>query len=366
MGDEQRKTAEKPYPANNLKALRTSRGWTQDRAASEFGLSKSGYIKIESGVHKLSSDRIQHAAALYQVNEADVIRPGGSTQPIVDLWDPEFSVEIPVTSPGTVLDRVLLRMKVLNITAEDLAKATKRPTILSDLKQAAASPNARNIDIGTINALAPVLKATPAWLFLGAGGEEAKAATPRGVSVFAPTTRTWGYQVPPSSQPVDSAVAPSEQPLVMALYGGVVEAGTFREVDEFSDLPPPRVSSVRDKEFPFANLLVFDVRGDSMNALTPVPITDGSQITAIEFESLNGRVVPYSGMTVVIERTRDGGHLRELSVKQIEIYEDRWEYHPRSNNDRHKPIVVSHDMDPDDGTTVRILAWVRKIMLDIS
>lgn len=156
-------------------------------------------------------------------------------------------------------------------------------------------------------------------------------------------------------------VVESASPLVSAIYAGFVEAGTFREVDEDTQVTPPRVSAIRDEDYPFAQMLVFDVRGDSMNALSPVPITEQTRLTGLDFESLNGRVVPYPGMIVVVERTRDGGLLRELSVKQLEIFEDRWEYHPRSTNDRHKPIIVAHDTDPDDGTHVRILAWVRQI-----
>lgn len=58
---------------NNLKSLRVSRGWTQDKAAVKFGLSKSGYIKVESGERKLSDTRIAKAAEIYGVTPAEVV-----------------------------------------------------------------------------------------------------------------------------------------------------------------------------------------------------------------------------------------------------------------------------------------------------
>lgn len=62
-----------PNMGNRLKALRVSRGWTQEEAAKRFGLSKSGYIKIERSERKLATDRIEKAKAIYGVSGAEVI-----------------------------------------------------------------------------------------------------------------------------------------------------------------------------------------------------------------------------------------------------------------------------------------------------
>ncbi|MCY1557506.1 hypothetical protein D9M68_943600 [compost metagenome] len=67
-------------------------------------------------------------------------------------------------------------------------------------------------------------------------------------------------------------------------------------------------------------------------------------------------------MVVVVERTRDGGHTREWSVKQVEFYQDRIEFHPRSTDPKWKPIVVKHEDDQDDGVSVTILALVTQIL----
>jgi DNA-binding XRE family transcriptional regulator len=58
---------------NNLKKLRKSHGWTQEEAAKQFGLSKSGYIKIEDGDRSLKVPVIEQAARLFAVPSSAVI-----------------------------------------------------------------------------------------------------------------------------------------------------------------------------------------------------------------------------------------------------------------------------------------------------
>ena len=62
-----------PAMGNRLKFLREEKGWTQDRAAAEFGMSKSGYIKIERGERSLDADRISKAARIYGVTKAEIL-----------------------------------------------------------------------------------------------------------------------------------------------------------------------------------------------------------------------------------------------------------------------------------------------------
>src|SRR6478735_3915665 len=59
--------------------------------------------------------------------------------------------------------------------------------------------------------------------------------------------------------------------LVVGRVAGIVEAGTFREVDEFDQSEPVEILLPRDDKFPNARQLVFDCSGDSMNDLKPRP-----------------------------------------------------------------------------------------------
>jgi phage repressor protein C with HTH and peptisase S24 domain len=150
-----------------------------------------------------------------------------------------------------------------------------------------------------------------------------------------------------------------------ALVAGVVEAGSFIEIDEFDQREPERVIVPEDPEFPRARILVFEIRGDSMNAMHP-PLLPGGRAICVAYEDVAHLYPVRDGMTVVVERTRDGGHLREWSVKQVELHDDRVEFHPRSTNPKHRPIIVDRDAQADDGTRIEIIALVRSVTNKIS
>jgi len=143
---------------------------------------------------------------------------------------------------------------------------------------------------------------------------------------------------------------------------GTVDAGAFREVDEFTQEEFPEISADRDERFPHARMIAFDVAGDSMNDLKPRPILPGDRIIALAYDDIQREVPLRNGMTVVVERERDGGHMREWSVKEIQMFPDRTEFHPRSTNPRHKPIIIEKNDDPDNGETVRVIALVKNIV----
>ncbi|WP_259671651.1 LexA family transcriptional regulator [Rhizobium sp. NZLR3b] len=162
--------------------------------------------------------------------------------------------------------------------------------------------------------------------------------------------------------PQSTEITPSEAKWVQARKAGIVAASLFREVDEFDQSEPEEITVPRDEKFPNARQLTFEVEGDSMNELRPRPILPGDTIVATAYEDIAHRVVLRDGMVVVVQRTRDGGHMREWSVKQIEIYEDRTEFHPRSSNPKHKPIVVQRQFDADDGVSVEVIGVVRMVL----
>lgn len=142
---------------------------------------------------------------------------------------------------------------------------------------------------------------------------------------------------------------------------GKVAAGVFREVDDSDQSERRRILEAVDERFPNARRLAFDVEGDSMNKLEPRPILAGDTLICVAFEDVAKQVKVRDRMVVVVERTRDGGHTREWSVKQVELYEDRVEFHPRSSNASHKPIVVPRNAQADEGVQVEIIALVRRV-----
>ncbi len=167
------------------------------------------------------------------------------------------------------------------------------------------------------------------------------------------------------ASPPLNELALSRAGMTVGRVAGIVEAGAFREVDEFDQSEPIEIALPRDELFPNAKQIVFDVAGDSMNDLRPLPIFPGSRLVCIALEDVEHLVELKSGMIVVVERTRDGGHFREWSVKQLELFTDRAEFHPRSTNPKHKPIIVRRDHEADDGVTVQVIALVRRVVNDM-
>ncbi|MGV8833270.1 MAG: LexA family protein [Devosia sp.] len=157
-------------------------------------------------------------------------------------------------------------------------------------------------------------------------------------------------------------IARSGRPPSSAPVVATVEAGAWREVDELDQSDPEWVTVPADDKFPDATQRVYDVSGDSMNGLKPHPITPGSRIVAVDYDEIAGRYPLRNGLVVVIQRSRNGGQERELSVKQVAWFDDRIEFQPRSTNSKHKPIIVRHDDWVDDGVEVKVAALVRDII----
>jgi SOS-response transcriptional repressor LexA len=200
----------------------------------------------------------------------------------------------------------------------------------------AGQPGARDFTPEDAEKYARAFRVAHSWLVTGKGDPKAG-----------------GDEVPPQLRPVEMSVT-------NYVIAGAVAAGTFREVSEFFDEELPKITAAADMRYPDARHMAFEIEGDSMNKARP-PMLEGGYLLCVDYEDLEGRVPLRDGMKVVVERTKDAGQLREWSVKEVELYEDRVEFHPRSDNPKHKPIVVQRDFQPDDGTEVKILALVNSV-----
>ena len=227
--------------------------------------------------------------------------------------------------------------KRLEVTGKSPRSASIEAGGSASLLQNLFSGKSKSIRSDYLTPLAAVLETSVEWLATGAGSEAA------------------------ADGPAQPEISLIQGDLVPVRIAGTLEAGAFREVDEFVQLEPVTIFEPRDPRFPNARMMGFDVAGDSMNDLKPRPIIPGDRVVCIDFEDLRGRVPLRDGMVVVVEQVRDGGHLREWSVKQLEYHADRVEFWPRSTNPKHKPIVVPHNFEADDGRTVSILALVRRV-----
>jgi transcriptional regulator with XRE-family HTH domain len=69
--------------ANNLRALRESRSWSQDQAAQALETTRNQYAKLEGGSRRLSDVWIARAAAAYGVDAGDVVTDRRALVPVV-------------------------------------------------------------------------------------------------------------------------------------------------------------------------------------------------------------------------------------------------------------------------------------------
>lgn len=118
---------------------------------------------------------------------------------------------------------------------------------------------------------------------------------------------------------------------------GNIQAGYWLDTSLIDqDQEPEMLPVARDLRFPRARQYALRVVGDSMNRDFP----DGSYVTCVDFAE-SGLAIR-EGMTVHVERHRDGGQLREITLKVIA--RDRrgaFILEPRSTNPTHKPLPMS-------------------------
>lgn len=142
-------------------------------------------------------------------------------------------------------------------------------------------------------------------------------------------------------------------------YAGRVQAGAFIATDDyfnqdFEDVP----DHVKpDPAFPNVRQYAWRSYGDSMNE---AGILDGMWIVgadASDYYDVYGDIKTED--LVIVERTKHQGAERELTVKEIHYFRDRYELRPVSSNTAHEAIIVKHDHDVDaDGLEVRIIGVV--------
>lgn len=231
---------------NNLKRLRVAAGLTQEAAAEAFGMSKSGYIKIEDGERKLGTDRIAKAVEIFKVDVNAIFQTG----------------------------------------------------------QAGDQPETSEPRVGLV-----------------------------------PANRAFRFQK----------------------VIGTLQAGVFRDVEVFDDELDEMISTPPNTRYPWARQFVWRVEGDSMNAAKPKPINEGDYVVGLSYEDIQEAVKLRSGLRVVVRQTKDAGQSYEWTVKELELTDANAIFHPRSDNPKHKPIVVNRDLTADDGRKVEILAIVQYV-----
>lgn len=134
-----------------------------------------------------------------------------------------------------------------------------------------------------------------------------------------------------------------------------IQAGAWLMADDSVQDYPRTFPAARDGRYPHANQWISEVAGDSMNLMG---INDGDFVQCID--AIDISYYPRHGDIVEVERLRNGGRERELTLKQIEMTRDGLVLAPRSTNPRfQEPLRLGDGLDPDDQDyEVRIRALV--------
>lgn len=131
---------------------------------------------------------------------------------------------------------------------------------------------------------------------------------------------------------------------------GPVQAGAWLALDDSAQDEPEIIDATLDRRYPHAQQWLRVVRGDSMNARN---IFEDDLAHIVEWAGAGLHL--NTGMIVEVTRFRDGGGLREVTLKEAEVRPGVTLLWPRSNNPRwQEPIRLNGDADNDDDIEVRI------------
>lgn len=196
------------------------------------------------------------------------------------------------------------------------------------------SAKSGNPRMDTLQKVAEALEVPLAALQMG-GQEDDDTLTAAGVTTL-PSSR---LQVAPTFLPVRYKV----------------QAGNWVEIDQLAqDWEAPEHPVAPDRRYEGFPQWLERVVGDSVNKKIP----EGGLAHVVDAVELG--YAPHTGDYVVVERRRNGGSLRERTIKQVVLQRGAIELWPRSTNPRWKqPLRIVDGVDPDDdGIEVEIVGLV--------
>lgn len=124
---------------------------------------------------------------------------------------------------------------------------------------------------------------------------------------------------------------------------GPVQAGAWLALDDSGQEEPPMIPAAADRRYPHARQWLREVQGDSMNARNIYP---GDLVHLVDV--IGSGVNLNTGMIVEVTRSRAGGALREVTLKEVEVTGDGVLLWPRSDNARWKEPIRLNDGPADE------------------
>lgn len=133
-----------------------------------------------------------------------------------------------------------------------------------------------------------------------------------------------------------------------------VQAGNWLEADDTGQGAYKTFPAVRDGRYPYADQWLSEVMGDSVNRLN---IFEGDMVHVVDAIAIGYH--PRTDDVVEVERIRNGGAERELTIKQIELVPGGLLLWPRSTNSRwSSPLELREGTNDSEEIEVRIRGLV--------
>ncbi|WP_309628759.1 helix-turn-helix transcriptional regulator [Brevundimonas sp.] len=133
-----------------------------------------------------------------------------------------------------------------------------------------------------------------------------------------------------------------------------VQAGNWLEADDTGQASYRTFPAVRDGRYPYADQWLSEVMGDSVNRLN---IFEGDMVHLVDAIAIGYH--PRTDDVVEVERIRNGGAERELTIKQIELVPNGMLLWPRSTNQRwSQPLELREGTGDGEEIEVRIRGLV--------
>jgi SOS-response transcriptional repressor LexA len=232
-----------------------------------------------------------------------------------------------MASPEIMRERIRQRLDEMSLTAN--AASLQAGLDRSILRKFLAG-KVQELRDNNVRAIAKVLRRDPNWLR--------------------------GENVAPEAAAVDEGESFVPAPTDVRIVG-IVEAGALRPAD-WNNVDLGYVHNGHDPNFASEDQFAFIVRGDQMDR---GGIEDGDDIICVD--PWDVRVQIGNGDYVVLERKMAGpdGDVRELTVRELVVHKDHYEFAARSAPGKIRSVTVPLDADLVEGD-IRIVGIVTSII----
>lgn len=145
---------------------------------------------------------------------------------------------------------------------------------------------------------------------------------------------------------------------------GILQSGVFRDLNDPTFSSEDVVTVMRDPEFPLVRHLAFDVADDAMNSVYPRGIFAGDKVIGIDIDDAGADIELEVGMIVVLERLRDNGQLRELTLRLVDDWDGKRVYRPDSKSGKYSTFTINDGID-DEGVAIKVICVVNQVQHQI-